>query len=105
MSSTTTIKLLDVEMVHNLHSPISVRDGTPLGDVAEESQMVLGNKKSQKANHPTDSVTQLITRLDAKIAQVQRPVLDCAVRPCPKPNSKTKPKPKPKPQVASVLLL
>ena len=73
MPSATTIKLLGAKMVWNLLSPIVVRDGTPLGDVADESQTVFGQLPADEANCATRFVTHLLTRLDAKIAQVQSP--------------------------------
>ena len=98
MPSATTAKLLGVKMVRNLLSPIVVRDGTPIGDVVDESQTVFGQLPADETYRATHSVTQLLFRLDAKIAQVQRPPVDGAVRPCPKPE----PKPKPKPQAAGI---
>ena len=74
MPSATTIKLLGVKMVRNLLPPLVGRDGTPLGDVVDEIQTVLGQLPADEANRATHSLTQLLTRVDAKIAQVQTPI-------------------------------
>ena len=41
-----------------------------VGDVVDDSPTVFGQLPADEANRATHSLTQLLTRLDAKIAQV-----------------------------------
>ena len=63
------IKVVGVKMVQNLLSPIVVRNGTRVDNVVKESQTVFGRLPADEANRATHSVPQLLTHLDAKIAE------------------------------------